>query len=112
MSTTVGHYRKHVFVCENRRTDGRACCAEGAAAIEEGAVKVLRDCLRAEGAHGKGNVRINRAGCFDRCAQGPVLVVYPEGVWYRYDSREDLQKIARSHLLDGEIVEALRLPDE
>ena len=47
-----------------------------------------------------------------RCAQGPVLVVYPEGVWYRYDSREDLQKIARSHLLDGEIVEALRLPDE
>lgn len=101
------YYRRHVFVCENHR-DGEKCCAETTVAEP---VKKMRLCLKKQGAHGAGRVRINRAGCFDRCPSGPVLVVYPDNVWYRYDSAEDLQEIAESHLLHGDIVRRLQLPD-
>ena len=53
--------------------------------------------------------RINSAGCLDRCELGPVLVVYPEGVWYTYVDRDDLDEIVQRHLIEGEIVERLRL---
>lgn len=94
-------YRKHVFVCENRRDDG-ACCALGAAglaAADGGCVKYMRQLLHAVKQHGKGRVRINRAGCFDRCQEGPVLVIYPEARWYRYRSTDDLREIVTCDIL-------------
>ena len=57
-------------------------------------------------------MRVNRAGCLDRCEEGPVCVVYPEGVWYTYVDEEDIDEIVESHLRDGRPVERLRLPDE
>jgi (2Fe-2S) ferredoxin len=54
-------------------------------------------------------VRINNAGCLDRCALGPVLVIYPEGIWYGVDSEADIDEIVESHLVRGEPVERLRL---
>lgn len=101
-------YRKHIFVCENRRDKGECCAARPAA---DGALKTLREILKAQNEHRTGHMRVNRAGCFNRCAEGPVLAVYPEGVWYRYNDENDLREIAQSHLLGGEIVERLRLPD-
>jgi (2Fe-2S) ferredoxin len=62
------------------------------------------------GIHGHGQIRINSAGCMDRCDQGPVVVVYPEGVWYTYVDNDDLDEIIASHLQGGEVVERLRLP--
>jgi (2Fe-2S) ferredoxin len=59
---------------------------------------------------GKGKVRVNKAGCMDRCEEGPVLVIYPEGVWYTYKTEEDIEEIIREHLQGGRIVERLRLP--
>jgi (2Fe-2S) ferredoxin len=56
-------------------------------------------------------MRINQAGCLDRCAGGPVLVVYPEAVWYSYVDQHDIDEIVDSHLKKGQIVERLRLPD-
>lgn len=57
-------------------------------------------------------MRINKAGCLGRCDDGPVLVVYPDNVWYTYLDEEDVDEIINEHLLHGRIVERLRLPDE
>jgi len=54
-------------------------------------------------------VRINTAGCLDRCQEGPVLVVYPEGVWYTYIDQSDVDEIIKEHLVNGHIVERLRI---
>ena len=64
------------------------------------------------GIAGKGSVRVNTAGCLDRCSEGPVLVVYPEGTWYTYVDREDIDEILNEHLLNGRIVERLQIPSE
>lgn len=60
---------------------------------------------------GPGKTRINIAGCLDRCAFGPVMVVYPEEVWYTYVDKDDVDEIIDEHLRHGRIVERLRLPD-
>ena len=61
------------------------------------------------GLTGQGKIRINTAGCLDRCDEGPVAVVYPDNIWYRYDSTEDLQEIVDNHMNNGEIVEHLKI---
>jgi (2Fe-2S) ferredoxin len=58
---------------------------------------------------GQGGVRVNSAGCLDRCDLGPVLVVYPQDVWYSYVDEEDIEEILQKHIVGGEIVERLRL---
>ena len=62
------------------------------------------------GLSGAGKVRINNAGCLDRCELGPVLVIYPDETWYTYVDRDDLDEIIERHLIKGEVVERLRLP--
>ena len=64
---------------------------------------------KALGATLPGKVRINSAGCLDRCEQGPVLVVYPEAVWYTYVDRDDIDEIVEEHLVNGRVVERLRV---
>ncbi|RAA99859.1 (2Fe-2S) ferredoxin domain-containing protein, partial [Burkholderia multivorans] len=61
------------------------------------------------GLAGAGKVRINKAGCLDRCEEGPVMVVYPEGTWYTYVDKADIDEIVESHLRDGKIVERLKI---
>jgi (2Fe-2S) ferredoxin len=61
---------------------------------------------------GRGGVRVNKAGCLDRCAGGPVAVVYPEGVWYSFVDASDIDEIVESHLKNGQPVERLRLPPD
>ena len=65
--------------------------------------------LAVTGIAGPGGVRINIAGCLDRCEEGPVIVVYPEGVWYSYIDQEDVDEIIEEHLLQGRIVERLKI---
>jgi (2Fe-2S) ferredoxin len=100
------YYRHHVFFCVNQREGGEACCAEhGAAAMRDYAKARIKKL----GLNGPGKVRINQAGCLDRCSQGPVLVVYPEGVWYTYLDEEDIDEIIEEHLQQGRVVERLRI---
>ena len=99
-------FRHHVFVCENERPedDPRGCCAaKGSARI--------REALKAELARRglKKTVRANAAGCLDQCADGPSIVVYPEGVWYGRVRVEDVPEIVESHLVNGVPVERLRI---
>ena len=64
------------------------------------------------GLHGQGGVRVNQAGCLDRCAGGPVMVVYPEAVWYTYVDKADIDEIIERHVQKGEIVERLLTPSD
>ena len=102
----VSYFKHHVFFCCNQRDKGEACCNDhGAQAVRDYAKKQVRTL----GLSGKGAVRINQAGCLDRCEQGPVLVVYPEEVWYSYVDRSDIDEIIEEHLKNGRIVERLRI---
>lgn len=103
------YYRHHVFFCLNQRSNGEACCAQHDA---QAAFDHCKARVKAEGLAGAGGVRINKAGCLDRCAGGPVLVVYPEATWYTYVDRHDLDEIVERHLKGGEVVERLRLAPE
>lgn len=106
MSNTPHYYTHHVFCCIHQREDGSACCAQhGAAELQAYA----KERIQALGASGRGRVRINKAGCLDRCDEGPVMVVYPEGVWYSYVDRTDIDEIIETHLIGGRPVERLRI---
>jgi (2Fe-2S) ferredoxin len=102
----MSYYRYHLFFCTNLRQDGSACCARHGA-------KQMRDYLKkrvkAQELTGPGGVRVNTAGCMDRCEKGPVIAVYPEAVWYTYVDREDIDEIFDKHILKGEVVERLRI---
>jgi (2Fe-2S) ferredoxin len=104
----VSYYRHHVFFCVNVREDGSQCCGQCAA-------QEIRDYMKKRCKEldltGPGRARINTAGCMDRCAEGPVIAVYPEGVWYTYVDRSDIDEIIDSHLVGGRVVERLRLQD-
>jgi len=95
-----------VFFCINRREDGSACCANrGSQEMRDYA----KERLKALGLHGKGKVRVNNAGCLDRCEEGPIIVIYPEGTWYTYMDKRDIDEIIERHLGRGEIVERLKI---
>ena len=102
----MSYYRHHVFFCTNLRQDGSACCQRfDARAMRDYAKKRSKEL----GIAGKGQVRINTAGCLDRCNEGPVLVVYPEGTWYSYLDQGDIDEIIDEHLLKGREVERLKI---
>ncbi|MBK1643468.1 2Fe-2S ferredoxin [Thiocapsa imhoffii] len=104
----MSFYRYHVFLCTNQREDGRQSCQQcDATAMRD----FLKQRTKELSLTGPGGVRINTAGCLDRCAEGPVMVVYPEAIWYTYVDREDLEDILQDHLIGGRPVERLRLPD-
>ena len=102
----MSYYRYHVFFCTNLREDGSQSCEQCGALAMRAYLKGRAKELDIAGA---GKVRINTAGCLDRCAEGPVLVVYPDAVWYTYVDREDLEEILQEHLIAGRVVERLRL---
>jgi (2Fe-2S) ferredoxin len=102
----MSYYRYHLFFCLNEREDGRAFCAQhGAKRMRE----YLKRRVKEAGLAGPGGIRVNTAGCLDRCSLGPVMVIYPDAVWYTYVDREDLDEIFDKHLLGGEVVERLRI---
>src|SRR5665647_1585642 len=74
-------YKRHIFFCLNERKNGEQCCAQHQA---QEAFERCKTQVKAAGLAGVGKVRVNKAGCLDRCAVGPVAVVYPEAVWYTY----------------------------
>ena len=94
----MGQYARHVFVC----TSGDDCPKDGDV---EGMVKYLRG--EAAKAGLKDDVRVNKAGCFSQCGWGPMMVVYPENVWYAGVQESDLPEIFESHIKNGKPVDRL-----
>jgi (2Fe-2S) ferredoxin len=111
MSETIlpqpSYFERHIFFCLNERKNGETCCANFQA---QAAFDRCKSQVKAAGLAGPGQVRVNKAGCLDRCAAGPVAVVYPEGVWYSYVDNTDIDEIVESHLKNGKVVDRLLTP--
>ena len=104
----MSYYQRHIFFCCNQRKDGKDCCAaHDAAAL----LAHAKDRVAELGLKGKGKVRVSQSGCLGRCDDEPVAVVYPEAVWYGKLTLADVDEIITSHLVRGEPVARLRLPD-
>jgi len=105
-------FRHHLFVCTNERSadDPKGSC------VHRGALPIHQHAKERCFQLGlKGQVRVNKAGCLDTCAQGPAVVVYgegndAEGVWYTVPSIADMDAIIDEHLVSGNVVERLRQP--
>lgn len=97
-------YEVHVFCCVNQRppTHRRGCCAGKAS---ESLANYM--CRRGMVTAGSRQIRINLSGCLNLCEYGPVLVIYPEGVWYHYETEADVEEILDRHVLRGERVQRL-----
>ncbi len=109
MAETNAHahfYDAHLFVCCNRRPDGHprgSCAANGSEA--------LRDHMKTRAkAMGLKRVRVNLAGCLDRCELGPCMVIYPEGIWYKIETTSDVDRVLDMHVRQGGRVTDLLLP--
>jgi (2Fe-2S) ferredoxin len=101
-------YAAHIFVCTNRRPDDhpRGCCAA------RGSEK-LRDYMKARAKELKiPDIRVNTAGCLERCEFGPAMVIYPDGVWYRPMNVEDVEEIVQVHVIGGGRVPRLMLTEK
>jgi (2Fe-2S) ferredoxin len=103
----ASYYGRHIFFCLNERRNGEDCCAHHNA--QQGFDRCKAQ-VKAAGLAGPGQVRVNKAGCLDRCAGGPVAVVYPEAVWYTFVDDHDIDEIVDSHLRQGKVVERLLTP--
>ena len=97
---------KHIFICTNERSPGhpRGCCLEkGSQKIRE----LFKEEVKRRGLQGQ--VRANAAGCLDGCEMGPTVVVYPDGVWDRVQTPEDVREIMDSHIEGGTVVQRLAI---
>ena len=105
----MAKFQRHVFICTRNRGAGhpRGCCSskgsdELVSAFKQGVVeRGLRRVVRAQ-----------ESGCLDQCARGATMVVYPEGVWYGAVTGADVDEIIDSHLINGQTVERLVIPDD
>lgn len=100
-------YKTHVFCCINekgKKSEKKCCKFRGA--------EKLRDYMKEQAKKlGIKKIRVNKAGCLDRCDIGPVMVIYPEGVWYSYDNKDDVDEILQKHIIEGGRVERLRITE-
>ena len=103
----MSYYDKHVFFCCNLREGNErpSCGRKGASGMRDYA----KGRIKALGLAGEGKVRVNQAGCLDRCEEGPCIVVYPEGVWYTYVDQHDIDEIIEEHLKNGRVVSRLQI---
>lgn len=107
----MSYYSHHVFFCTNERAPDASgnvrpsCGGKNAQALRDYAKKKVKSL----GLSGHEKVRVNNAGCLDRCEEGPCVVVYPEAIWYTFVDEHDIDEIVESHLKQGKVVERLKI---
>ena len=100
------YYRYQLFFCINQRKEGKACCANhDASAMRDYAKQQLKKL----GIHEAGQCRANTSSCLGRCDEGPILVIYPEGIWYSYKTHTDIDQIIQEHIIGGKPVKQLMI---
>ena len=90
MQTDAIPFRKMVFVCINQRANGEPCCAPKGGEAIAAAIKAR---IKALGLAGR--VRVSKSGCLDVCAQGPNVMVFPDGRWYKQVTEADVERIVQ-----------------
>lgn len=94
----MGQYRHHIFVC----TSGKSCARQGGEEVHS----AIKSAVKGFGL--KGTVRVNHAGCMNQCGNGPMVVVYPDDVWYSCVDLRGALRIVREHVIGGHPVDAYR----
>ena len=100
----MAYYKYHIFFCLNQRDDNEQCCNNFGA---EDKFNYMKKKLKSLNLYGVNMCRVNRAGCFNRCQEGPLLVIYLEETWYRYIDNEDIDEIITQHINNGKKVKRL-----
>src|SRR3989344_9408984 len=92
-------FKKHVLVCTNEKP---LHCAEkgGLQLLEAFRQEVKNRSLQSE-------IYVTKTGCTSQHHCGPTVIIYPDGVWYKEVTPEDVPEIIESHLLNGKIVERI-----
>lgn len=98
-------YQKHVFFCTNQKSSGKGC---GDISGDDG-FSFAKLYLQSLDLWGEAKIRASKSGCLGRCADGPVCVVYPDGVWYSYIDEDDIREIIDQHLVKNQIVTRLKI---
>ena len=98
-------YDYHIFCCVNERPESavRECCKKKNSLYLRNHMKKKINEL------GLKRIRVNQSGCLDKCEFGPIIVIYPEGVWYSFKNIKDVNEIITQHLIKGKIVKRLIL---
>jgi (2Fe-2S) ferredoxin len=99
-------YEKHLFFCINQKPPGNQCCQNADA---KDYFEYTKKKLQQLELLGPGKIRVSSSGCLGRCASGPILVIYPEAVWYTYHSFADIDLIIEQHVQNNTIAEALKI---
>ena len=102
-------FEKHIFICGNQRPVGHprgSCDPESKGELHT----KFKQTLAARGILGT-TVRANKSGCLEQCEHGPTVVVYPEAVWYGRVTANEVEEIVESHIVAGNPVARLVLPD-
>ena len=105
----MSYYHLHLIFCTNIKENHKKCC--GGAGGSDMYI-YAKNKLKAMKLIKPGGVRVTSAGCMGRCAIGPVLVIYPEAVWYTYQTQNDIDEIIQTHVMQGGLVNRLLLPQE
>lgn len=95
---------KHIFICTSSRHTGQQ---KGFCHTKAGAEIVQRFMEAIDERELGGEVFVNNTGCFGICEKGPIVVVYPDNVWYKSVTPEDVAEIVESHIEGGKVVERL-----
>jgi len=105
----MSYYKNHIFFCTNQREDGSQCCAQHNALEMRNYMKKRSKEL---GLVRSGEVRVNTAGCLNRCEFGPVVVIYPDETWYTFVDKDDINEIIEEHLVKGNKVKRLLVENQ
>lgn len=96
----------HVFICTSCRANGVQkgfCHSKGSVSIVAKFIEEIEDRdLSAD-------VMVTNTGCFGVCSKGPVMVVYPEGIWYGNVTLDNVEKIVEQHIENGKVVKELQI---
>ena len=105
----MNFYKYHAFFCTNQRKDNQKCCGNNGFANAKEMYRYAKDKCRAQNLLGKNKIGISESRCLGRCANGPVIVVYPEEVWYRWETKQDIDEIIESHFEKNQVVSRLKI---
>ena len=93
MEKSAPPYQKIIFVCTNKRAGGAVCCSKGGSeAIREALKRYVKENGLTE------KVRVSQSGCMDLCSQGPNIMIFPEGIWYKDVTLADIPAVIQNHI--------------
>ncbi len=105
----MSYYQQHIFLCINARDNNRDCCAKRGS---KHLLDYLKTKLKLLDEKKEKKIRVSSAGCLGRCKLGPVLVIYPEGIWYHCQTQEDIDEIIEKQIINKQQVTRLLLSNE